>query len=290
MCYHKKVFLEISTYSSVDRALPSGGRCGGSSPPRCVCERVHKIMNSLFFEIEAKQMKGYKQAFKKAFPYTIPVLTGYLFIGIAFGVMYAEKGYSFLWAMLMSVLVFAGSGQYLAVNFFVPGVSFIQVIFLTFMVNVRHVFYGISLVERFNRFGKSRWYMIFGLTDETYSLLCTTKVPEEVDEEKFLLAITLMDHSYWVLGSVIGAIAGTVLPISSEGIDFAMTALFVVIFIEQWMEKKNRIPEMIGIIFAVISLQIFGASSFVLPAMLSIMFVLLVARKKLDDEEGDVCR
>lgn len=247
-------------------------------------------MNSLFFEIEAKDMKGYKQAFKRAFPYTIPVLTGYLFIGIAFGVMYAEKGYSFLWAVLMSLLVFAGSGQYLAVNFFAPGVSFLQVIFLTFMVNVRHVFYGISLVERFNRFGKSRWYMVFGLTDETYSLLCTTKVPEDVDEEKFLLAITLMDHSYWILGSLIGAIAGTVLPINSEGIDFAMTALFVVIFIEQWYEKKNRAPELIGVVLAVISLQIFGAESFVLPAMLSIIFVLLVARKKLDDEEGEVCR
>ena len=235
-------------------------------------------------------MKEYKKAFKKAFPYTIPVLTGYLFIGIAFGVMYAEKGYSFLWAMLMSLLVYAGSGQYLAVNFFVPGVSFLQVIFLTFMVNVRHVFYGISLVERFNQFGKSRWYMIFGLTDETYSLLCTTKVPEEVDEEKFLLAISLMNQSYWVLGSVIGAIAGTVLPINSEGIDFAMTALFVVIFVEQWMDKKNRVPELIGVVLAIIGIQIFGASSFVLPSMLAIIFMLLVARKKLEDKEDEVCR
>lgn len=235
-------------------------------------------------------MGKYKQAFKKAFPYTIPVLTGYLFIGIAFGVMYAEKGYSVLWAILMSLLVYAGSGQYLAVNFFVPGVSFLQVIFLTFMVNVRHVFYGISLVERFNRFGKSRWYMIFGLTDETYSLLCTTKVPEDVDEEKFLLAISLMDQSYWVLGSAIGAIMGSVLPINSEGIDFAMTALFVVIFVEQWMERKNRAPEVIGVGIAVVSLCIFGASNFVLPAMLSIVFVLLVARKRLEDKEEEVCR
>lgn len=235
-------------------------------------------------------MRGYRQAFKKAFPYTIPVLTGYLFIGIAFGVMYAEKGYSFLWAILMSVLVYAGSGQYLAVNFFVPGISFLQVIFLTFMVNVRHVFYGISLVERFNRFGRARWYMIFGLTDETYSLLCTTKVPKDVDEEKFLLAIVLMDHFYWILGSAIGAIAGTVLPISSEGIEFAMTALFVVIFIEQWMEKKNRIPEIIGIVVAFISLQVFGADSFVLPAMLCIMLVLFAGRKKLEKGEDEVCR
>ena len=234
-------------------------------------------------------MKQYKQAFKKAFPYTIPVLTGYLFIGIAFGVMYAEKGYSFLWAILMSVLVYAGSGQYLAVNFFVPGISFIQVIFLTFMVNVRHIFYGLSLVERFNKIGKSRWYMIFALTDETYSLLCTTKVPKGVDESKFLLAISILDHFYWVLGSAIGAIAGTVLPISSEGIDFAMTALFVVIFIEQWMEKKNRIPEIIGVSMAIVSLLIFGAESFVLPAMLAIIALLFIGRKKLDREES-ICR
>lgn len=234
-------------------------------------------------------MTGYKQAFKKAFPYTIPVLTGYLFIGIAFGVMYAEIGYSFLWAILMSVLVYAGSGQYLAVNFFVPGISFLQIVFLTFMVNVRHIFYGISLVERFNKIGKSRWYMIFALTDETYSLLCTTKVPKDVDESKFLFAISVLDHSYWVLGSAIGAIAGTLLPISSEGIEFAMTALFVVIFIEQWMEKKNRMPAMIGVITAFLCLLIFGADSFVLPSMLAIMALLFVGKKKLNQEEA-VCR
>lgn len=234
-------------------------------------------------------MSQYKKAFQKAFPHTIPVLTGYLFIGIAFGVMYAEKGYSFLWAILMSVMVYAGSGQYLAVNFFVPGVSFIQVIFLTFMVNVRHIFYGISLLEKFNKTGKKRWYMIFGLTDETYSLLCTTKVPDDVDESKFLFAISVLDHLYWILGSAIGAIAGTILPINSEGIDFAMTALFVVIFIEQWMEKKNRIPELIGVAVAIVGLTIFGAERFVLPTMLAIVALLFVGRKQLD-KGGEVCR
>jgi len=176
-------------------------------------------------------MSGYKQAFKRAFPYTIPVLTGYLFIGIAFGVMYAEKGYSWIWAVLMSLLVYAGSGQYLGVNFFVPGISFLQVIFLTLMVNVRHIFYGISLLEKFNSMGKKRWYMIFGLTDETYSLLCTTNVPDDVDEEKFLFAITIMNQCYWVIGSALGAVAGEYIPFNSRGIDFAMTALFVVIFV-----------------------------------------------------------
>lgn len=231
-------------------------------------------------------MSGYKQAFKKAFPYTIPVLTGYLFIGIAFGVMYAEKGYSFLWACLMSLLVYAGSGQYLAVNFFVPGISFVQVIFLTLMVNVRHVFYGISLLDKFNHMGKKRWYMIFGLTDETYSLLCTTKIPEGVEEEKFLFAISILDQSYWVIGSAIGGLAGAILPINAEGIDFAMTALFVVIFVEQWMEKKNRIPAVVGLICAFTALQIFGPDSFVLPSMIFIIVILFLGKKRLQNQEG----
>lgn len=235
-------------------------------------------------------MSGYKKAFEKAFPYTIPVLTGYLFIGIAFGVMYAEKGYSFLWAILMSVLVYAGSGQYLAVNFFVPGISFLQVVFMTLMVNVRHIFYGISLLDKFNRMGKKRWYMIFGLTDETYSLLCTVKIPKDVDEEKFLFAISIMDQFYWVLGSAIGGIAGTLLPFNSEGIDFAMTALFVVIFVEQWMEKGNRIPEMIGVLAAVFCLQIFGASQFVLPAMILIIMILLFSRGRLERQVDEICQ
>lgn len=236
-------------------------------------------------------MAGYKQAFRKAFPYTIPVLTGYLFIGIAFGVMFAEKGYSFLWAMLMSLMVYAGSGQYLAVNFFVPGVSFLNVIAMTLMVNIRHIFYGISLLERFHQMGKKRWYMIFGLTDETYSLLCTTKVPKGVEEEKFLFAISLMNQSYWIIGSAIGGIAGVLIPFNSEGIEFAMTALFVVIFVEQWMEAKNRIPELLGVAAAFVCLQIFGVDGFVLPSMILITLVLLLGRKKLETGmEGELCR
>lgn len=227
-------------------------------------------------------MRGYKKAFRKAFPYTIPVLTGYLFIGIAFGVMFAEKGYSFLWAMLMSLMVYAGSGQYLAVNFFVPGISFLHVIFMTLMVNIRHIFYGISLLEKFNQMGLKRWYMIFGLTDETYSLLCTTKVPKDVEEEKFLFAISIMNQSYWVIGSAIGGLAGTLIPFNSEGIDFAMTALFVVIFVEQWMDQRNRIPEMIGVAASIICLQIFGADGFVLPSMLLIIFLLFLGRTRLE--------
>jgi Predicted branched-chain amino acid permease (azaleucine resistance) len=234
-------------------------------------------------------MTEYKKALKKAFPYTIPVLTGYLFIGIAFGAMYAEKGYSFWWAGLMSLLVYAGSGQYLGINFFVPGVSLIQVMVLTLMVNIRHIFYGISLLDKFHKTGKKRWYMFFSLTDETYSLLCTTKIPSGVQEDKFLFMIALLNQIYWVIGSMLGGIAGNFLPFDSTGIEFAMSALFIVIFVEQWMDKRNRIPEMIGVIVALLGLQVFGASRFILPTMLAIVLVLFIGRKKLEGEE-DVCQ
>lgn len=228
---------------------------------------------------------GYARAFRAAFPYTIPVLTGYLFIGIAFGVMYQEKGYNFLWAILMSIVVYAGSGQYLAVNFFAPGVSFVNVIFMTFMVNIRHIFYGLSLLERFGRMGKKRLYMIFSLTDETYSLFFITKVPKDVEEDKFLFAIALLDQSYWVLGSAIGALAGALIPFDAEGIDFAMTALFIVIFVEQWMAGGNRIPAVIGLVSATVMRLVFGSDNFILPSMICIMICLIAGRKQMEQNQ-----
>lgn len=231
------------------------------------------------------KQNGYVKAVKAAFPYTIPVLTGYLFIGIAFGVMYQEKGYNFLWAILMSILVYAGSGQYLAVNFFAPGVSFLQIIFLEFMVNIRHVFYGLSLIEKFRDMGKKKLYMIFSLTDGTYSLFFITKVPEGVDEHKFLFSIALLDQLYWIIGSAIGAIAGTLIPFDTTGIDFAMTALFVVIFVEQWLTSRNHLPALTGIAASLICLLIFGSDNFILPSMICIMIILLSGRKVMEEKE-----
>lgn len=227
---------------------------------------------------------GYAQAFKAAFPYTIPVLTGYLFIGTAFGVMYQEKGYGVLWAILMSVLVYAGSGQYLAVNFFVPGANFANIIFMTFMVNVRHIFYGLSLLERFAQAGKKRLYLIFSLTDETYSLLCTTKIPKGVEEDKFLFAIALLDQLYWITGSAIGAMAGALIPFNAEGIDFAMTALFIVIFVEQWMAGGKRIPAIIGLTATALLRIVFGSDNFILPSMICIMLCLILGRERLEKD------
>lgn len=233
--------------------------------------------------MKAVKKKGYAKAFQAAFPFTIPVLTGYLFIGIAFGVMFQEKGYNVYWAILMSLLVYAGSGQYLAVNFFAPGVSFLQIMFMTFMVNVRHIFYGLSLLEKFGNMGKKRLYMIFSLTDETYSLFFITKVPKGVDENKFLLAIAVLDQFYWILGSAIGAVAGALIPFDTTGIDFAMTALFIVIFVEQWFGSKNHMPALIGIFASLICRLLFGSGSFILPSMIAIMLILLSCRRYIEE-------
>lgn len=226
-----------------------------------------------------EKQNTYRAAYQAAFPHTLPVLTGYLFIGIAFGVMFADKGYNFIWAGIMSLLVYAGSGQYLAVNFFSPDVSLLQVVFLTFMVNIRHIFYGLSLLDKFKASGKKKPYMIFSLTDETYSLYFLTKIPEGVDEGKFLFALATLDQSYWIIGSMIGGIAGSLIPFDSTGIDFAMTALFIVIFVEQWLEKKNRFPAVVGVISSVFALLIFGKDSFILPSMIVIMIILLSSRR-----------
>ena len=230
-------------------------------------------------EIEKNKISkksSYGKAFKAAFPYTIPVMTGYLFIGMAFGVMIQEKGYNFLWAILMSVLCYAGSGQYLAVNFFAPGVSLLQVIFMEFMLNIRHIFYGLSLLERIAKMGKKRLYMIFSLTDETYSLFFVTKVPKDVEEGQFLFAIALLDQLYWIIGSAIGAIAGTLIPFDTTGIDFAMTALFVVIFVEQWLTNRDHVPALLGLGLTLVCLLIWGAERFLIPAMVLIVLVLSV--------------
>ena len=226
-----------------------------------------------------EKQNTFKAAFKAAFPHTLPVMTGYLFIGIAFGVMFAEKGYNFIWAAIMSLTVYAGSGQYLAVNFFDPAVSLLQVVFLTFMVNVRHMFYGLSLLDRFKSAKKFKPYLIFSLTDETYSLYFLTKTPQGMNEGKFLFALSILDQSYWIIGSIIGSVAGTLIPFDSTGIDFAMTALFLVILTEQWLTSKNHFPAVVGVVCSVICLLLFGKDNFVLPSMICILSILLAFKK-----------
>ena len=207
-----------------------------------------------------------------------PVFFGYLFLGIAFGLMLQRAGFSFPWAVMSSVFIYAGSGQFALVEMLQNSENLIAVAVMTFSINCRHIFYGISFIERFKAMGKRGLYMIFSLTDETYSLLCTTKVPEDCDEDKAFFYIAVLDQLYWVFGSLIGALIGQLITFNSEGIEFAMTALFVVLFIEQWLENRNHLPALIGAVCSIGFLLLVGPTRFILPSLLATVALLLLLR------------
>ena len=225
-----------------------------------------------------------KKAFRPAFSVTIPVLCGYLFIGLAFGVMLRDIGFAPPWAFFSSLLIYAGSGQYLLVSLLAANASLVTVAAMTLLLNCRHIFYGLSFLETFHQMGRRKWYMIFSLTDETYSLLCSLKTPEGIDPNAMRFWIAILDHSYWIAGSVLGAVIGGMLPFDSTGIDFAMTALFTVIFVEQWMSAKCHAPAFLGLGAAAVSLAILGPDNFILPAMVAICVMLAALRGRLAKE------
>ena len=229
-----------------------------------------------------------------AFPVTVPVLMGYLAIGMAFGLMLQSAGYGVGWALLMSLTIYAGSGQYLGVSLLAAGAPLGQAAFLTLMINFRHLVYGLSMLEKFRGMGARKLYMIFSLTDETYALLSSAQAPVGVNPKNFYFAIALLDHAYWILGSVIGAVAGALIPIDTQGIDFAMTALFVVIAIDQWKAYKNHFPALLGaaatVVFLIVVGGILGPESqqnLLLVSLGLIVVVLLVMRDRLDEKKKE---
>ena len=222
-----------------------------------------------------------------AFRVTVPVLIGYLAIGIAFGLMLEAIGYNFIWAFFMSLSIYAGSGQYLGVSLLDLGAALSQVAFMTLLLNFRHIFYGLSLLEKFQTIhGLRKFYLIFALTDETYALLTSVRVPQHMRPADFYFAIAALDHSYWILGSVIGSVAGALLKFDTTGVDFAMTALFVVIAVGQWKENPRHLPAVIGGVCAFVSLYFIGPDNFLLPALGGITVLLLGLRGKLDCPEA----
>ncbi len=223
-----------------------------------------------------------RKAFKGALPHTLPVLTGYLFIGMAFGILLSSKGYHYGWAILMSVFIFAGSMQFVAINLLMSSFSIINVVFMTLMINARHLFYGLSMLEKFKNIGNKKPYMIFSLTDETFSLLCGVDPPQGIDRGWFYFFIALLNHIYWIIGSALGGMIGGLISFNTQGIDFVMTALFIVIFIDQWEDNKNHLPAIIGMISSILCLGIFGPSHFILPSMILILFALTIFRKPIE--------
>ena len=228
-----------------------------------------------------------------AFPVTVPVLMGYLAIGMAFGLMLQSIGYGVGWAALMSLAIYAGSGQYLGVSLLAAGAPLAQTAFLTLMVNFRHLVYGLSMLEKFRGMGFRKFYMIFSLTDETYALLSSAKAPEGVEEHDFFFTVALLDQSYWVLGSVIGSLLGSALGFNTTGVDFAMTALFLVIAVGQWKAAGSHLPALLGGAATVASLLLVGAEDMLLPALAIIVIALTLLRPRLEDrherEEEKTC-
>ena len=223
---------------------------------------------------------------KFALSKSLPVLFGYLFLGSAFGIMLYEAGYNVLWAVLISLVVYAGSGQFLLVSLLSSAASLPTVAFMTLFVNSRHIFYGLSYIETFKKGGWRYPFMIFTLTDETYSVNTSFKmVPNDVDEVRARYFIGLFDHVYWIIGTIIGSLAGQLIPIDFTGVDFSMTALFVVIFIDQMLSAKNKITGIIGIGCAAVCLAVFGTDKFLLPALI-LTVALLSAIKPFVDKKG----
>ena len=226
-----------------------------------------------------------KRTVKTAFIASLPVMAGYLVLGFGFGIILQEKGYSALWALPMSITMYAGAMQYVSVDLLASGASLITAAITTLLVNARHLFYGITLIEPYKNAGKLKPYMIFGLTDETYSLVCSGKAPEGVNFHRYAFFLTLFNHIYWIAGGVLGALTGALVSISFKGVDFAMTALFITVFVEQWKSTKNHIPALIGIASSLICLIIFGADNFLIPSMALISLFLFLGRRFIERKE-----
>lgn len=238
-------------------------------------------------QINSNRKSKYAKAFRTAFPKTIPVMAGYLVMGFGFGLLLQSKGYNFLWAILMGVTIYGGSMQYVGVDILASGVDLITAAVMSLMIQARHLFYGISMITKYRNIGKAKPYLIFGMTDETYSLVSMGDVPEGVDKQAYYLILTALNQSYWVIGDALGAIFGQVVHINTAGVDFAMTSLFIVIVTENLLKKETRLPALIGIGISLICLMIFGADKFLIPTMIAISVVLMLMRPILSKSKEE---
>lgn len=224
--------------------------------------------------------------FKFAFMQTIPVMLGYLCLGVAFGLMLQNAGYHFIWAFICSLCIYAGSMQFVLVTLLTGGVSLIYAAVMTLFINGRQIFYGLSLIDKFKSMGRVYPYMIFSLTDETYSLLCSVKIPDDLNERKTFFLISLFNHLYWIVGSVIGAVAGQLISFDTTGVDFSMTALFIVIVLDQWRESESHISALAGFVIGTIFLLILGPDKFLVPSLAVVSAFLIFMRGKMGEKEA----
>ena len=221
-----------------------------------------------------------KSTGKRAFKDTLPVMAGYLVLGMGYGIILKSKGYGVLWAFSMSTVIYAGSMQYLAIDLITSGAGLITTALTTLMVNARHLFYGISMVDKYKNAGRGKPYLIYALSDETYSLVCSENDLAPEQKNRYYLAVTALDQFYWVAGTVLGSLLGSLIRFSTEGLDFALTALFISIFVDQWLGTKDHAPAAVGVAASVLCLVLFGPDRFLIPSMLLITLALTLMRGK----------
>lgn len=241
---------------------------------------IYKQKQNGVFEIEQKRKTiGY------AFQSSLPIMAGYIVLGMGFGILLQNAGYSWHWAAAMSITIYAGSMQYVAVDLLAGGASLAAAAAMTFFVNIRHLFYGISMLGAYKDAGKRKPYLIFALTDETFSLVCAPELPKGVDRSGYYLFISFFNQIYWIIGSIAGAVLGNIIPFDTTGVDFAMTALFTVIFVEQWEGASTHIPALTGLASSLVCLLLFGADDFLIPSMILIASLLIAMRGRLEGGE-----
>lgn len=231
------------------------------------------------------------KALKAAIPYTIPILTGYLFLGMTYGVLMSASGFNLIYSVLISLTVYAGSMQFVAVNLLLGAFDPLNAFVITLMLNCRHLFYGVSLLDKYKGTGLKKLYMIFGLTDESFSVICSAEAPEGIDRGWFMFFLTLLNQIYWVSGTAIGGIFGTFIPFSAEGLDFVMTAMFTVIYLEQILKEKDHVPSLLGVTVSLLALIFLGKDSFIIPALCAIVALLTLYRGRYEKEavKNDCC-
>ena len=223
-----------------------------------------------------------RKAFKAALPYTLPICIGFIVLGMSYGFLMRSKGFPLIYPMLMSLFIFAGSMEFVTVNLLLSDFNPLHVFFLTLMVNARHIFYGISMLDKYKNCGWKKPYLIFGMCDETFTVNCAVTPPEDVDKGWFMFFVTLLNQIYWVSGATLGALLGYIIHFDASGIEFVMTALFVVMFINQGEETKEHTPALMGLGCSLLCLVIFGSSNFIIPAMILIVLCLSLCKGRLE--------
>ena len=228
---------------------------------------------------------GVFRAFKAALPQTVPVFAGYLVLGMGYGIYVQSLGLPVWLPMLMGTVVYGGSLEFVLASLLLSAFSPLSAFLMALMIQARHLFYGLAMLERYKGYGLRSFYMIFAMSDETFSITCSAEPPEGVDRGWFMFFITLLDQIYWVASAGLGAVLGSILPFSTEGVDFVMTAMFVVIFLNQWEKEKRHYASLIGLAVPLVCLLIFGSGSFILPSMLCMLVLLVGLRKPIEKSE-----